>query len=119
MQSRCDADQYLPLDDHNRHSPLDDHHDDTHHHDDSPTPPPSGTHSAELGLYNNGTTASQLGVTVQVVSDSAYGPDLTTYAPSGAVAAEGKLLMLAVGALTPAQATEIGTILATTVSRML
>ena len=77
-----------------------------------PTPPPNGTHSAELGLYNNGTTASQLGVTVQVVSDYAYGPDWTTYAPSGAVAAEGKLLMLAVGALTPAQATEIGTILA-------
>ena len=63
-------------------------------------------------MYNNGTTASQLGVTEQVVSDYAYDPNWTTYAPSGAVAASGKLLMLAVGALTPAQATEIGTILA-------
>src|ERR1700684_4118024 len=62
-------------------------------------------HSSELGLYNNGTTASQLGVTVQVVSDYAYDPDWTTYAPSGAEAAKGKLLMLAVGVLTPAQAT--------------
>ena len=77
-----------------------------------PTTPPSGAHSSELGLYNNGTTASQLGVTVQVVSDYAYDPDWTTYAPSGAAAAQGKLLMLAVGALTPAQATAIGTILA-------
>ena len=49
---------------------------------------------------------------MQVVSDYAYDPNWTTYAPSGAVAAKGKLLMLAVGALTPAQATEIGTILA-------
>jgi hypothetical protein len=49
---------------------------------------------------------------VQVVSDYAYDPNWTTYAPSGAVAAKGKLLMLAVGALTPAQATAIGTILA-------
>ena len=66
-----------------------------------PTTPPSGAHSSELGLYNNGTTASQLGVTVQVVSDYAYDPDWTTYAPSGAAAAQGKLLMLAVGALNP------------------
>ena len=77
-----------------------------------PITPPSGTPGCELGLYNNGTTASQLGVTEQVVSDYAYDPNWTTYAPSGAVAASGKLLMLAVGALTPAQATEIGTILA-------
>jgi hypothetical protein len=76
------------------------------------TTPPNDTRPSELGLYNNGTSASQLGVTVQVVSDYAYSSDWTTYAPSGAVAAKGKLLMLAVGALTPAQATDIGTILA-------
>jgi uncharacterized membrane protein YgcG len=76
------------------------------------TTPPSGTHTSELGLYNNGTPALQLGVTVQVVSDYAYDPNWTTYAPSGALAAQGKLLMLAVGALTPAQASAIGTVLA-------
>lgn len=76
-----------------------------------PSAPPS-TGPALLGLWNNGTSASQLGVTEQVVSDYAYGTNSTTYAASGAQAAKGKLLMLGVGALTPAQATAIGTILA-------
>lgn len=74
------------------------------------TTAPSGTHHALIGLYNNGTSASQLGISkLQVVSDYAYGTNSTTYAVSGAQAASGKLLMLGVGALTTAQAQAIGT----------
>lgn len=65
---------------------------------------------ALIGLYNNGDSASKLGIAkLQVTSDYAYGTNSTTYAVSGAQAAKGTQLLLGVGALTSSQASAIGT----------
>lgn len=76
-----------------------------------PTQPPT-TGAALLGLYNNGTPKSQLGLShIDVTSDYAYGNNSTTYAASGAQAAKGTTLELAVGVLTTSQAQAIANIL--------
>lgn len=73
----------------------------------TPPPPPPPAVTSQVGLWNNGTGAKALGCTPAWYLDYADGNNSTTFTVGEAGGTGGEILVLRVGKLTAAQATQI------------